>query len=348
MLVDYDYKSHAFHVLTKKTYEIIEIKYPLQDKDNKGNQFKENVDEYDYKIFYKKDFKENEIYQIIENNIGKRIGWIFPISSIISTSHDFADNSHYCRYAFLAYMLLLQNEISDQDICDKEFNEIINTQYFFSDAIILIYKKELIKDILDFKLENYYASLYEYGYYIKPNYANPHIKIPKSGERITLQSVSECIVSDKYIEHFWEMLCIEKHPIVKFHILYQIIELLIEDVLIFSLEDTINQFKNKKIYTRSLRERIKKVEAEKDRISILIEKCSTEYDRYKELHEECISFLTKRGREEVGFPDSIYSVRNFIVHDYRFIADDNALKEIEDINYLFETFVLNLIIHYKH
>lgn len=70
---------------------------------------------------------------------------------------------------------------------------------------------------------------------------------------------------------FFRMLCREEHSIVKFHILYQIIELLIEDILIYSLEDTIRLFKDKKIYTRSLRERISKVESEKDRILILIE-----------------------------------------------------------------------------
>lgn len=42
------------------------------------------------------------------------------------------------------------------------------------------------------------------------------------------------------------MLCREEHSIVKFHILYQIIELLIEDILIYSLEDTIRLFKDKK------------------------------------------------------------------------------------------------------
>lgn len=50
----------------------------------------------------------------------KRIGWIFPISSIVSTSHDYADNPHYCRYALVAHMLLLRNEIAEQDIVSRD------------------------------------------------------------------------------------------------------------------------------------------------------------------------------------------------------------------------------------
>ena len=131
-------------------------------------------------------------------------------------------------------------------------------------------------------------------------------------------------------------------------ILYQIIELLIEDILIYSLEDTIRLFKDKKIYTRSLRERISKVESEKDRILILIEKCELHSEDYNSLHEKCVAFLVKKGRENVNFPESLYSVRNFIVHDYRFIVEETELAEINDINALFEMFVLDLIIKYKH
>lgn len=60
------------------------------------------------------------------------------------------------------------------------------------------------------------------------------------------------------------------------------------------------------------------------------------------------AFLVKKGRENVNFPESLYSVRNFIVHDYRFIVEETELAEINDINALFEMFVLDLIIKYKH
>lgn len=81
---------------------------------------------------------------------------------------------------------------------------------------------------------------------------------------------------------------------------------------------------------------------------MLVEKCSIICDDYNELHEKCISFLTKRGRENFDFPMSIYSLRNFIVHDYRFIIDETELNEISTINGFFEMLILDLIIKYKH
>lgn len=345
MLVDYNDENRIFFVITD-SYETIKVPYLLLDRDNKGDLFNENPDNYGYKIFYKNNYKENDIFQVIESNLGKRIGWIFPISSIVSTSHDYADNPHYCRYALVAHMLLLRNEIVEKDIISKDFSSIIEEVYS-EDAIILIYKKDLVQEITGFKLDNYFASLCEYGYYIEHGYTNTYIKEPASIGKIHLQSISEDIMSDKYMTRFFRMLCREEHSIVKFHILYQIIELLIENILICSLEDTIKLFKDKKIYTRSLRERISKVESEKDRILILIEKCGIHIEDYNSLHEKCVAFLIKNGRENVSFPESLYSVRNFIVHDYRFIVEETEHVEIDEINALFEMFVMELIIKYK-
>lgn len=209
MLVDYDSKERKFFVLTK-SYETVTISYPLLDKDHKGQLFNEDSSDYDYKILYKKNYKENDIYQVIDGGLEKRIGWIFPISSIISTSHDFANNPHYCRYAFLAHIFLLQNEISDQDIIDKDFNDIVDERYS-DDTIIFIYKKSLIKEVENFKIESYFASLCEYGYYIIHDYENPNIKEPKSKNRIQLHRMSEDIVSNEYMPRF--LVCFAKKNI---------------------------------------------------------------------------------------------------------------------------------------
>lgn len=276
----------------------------------------------------------------------KRIGWIFPISSIVSISHDYADNPHYCRYALVAHMLLLRNEIAEQDIVSRDFSSIIESEYS-DDAIILIYKKDLVQEVTGFKLDNYLQV-----YVSMDIILSMAIQIQISRNLHQEKNSSTEYFRRYYIRQIYEslfrMLCREEHSIVKFHILYQIIELLIEDILIYSLEDTIRLFKDKKIYTRSLRERISKVESEKDRILILIEKCELHSEDYNSLHEKCVAFLVKKGRENVNFPESLYSVRNFIVHDYRFIVEETELAEINDINALFEMFVLDLIIKYKH
>ena len=153
MLVDYNSESRIFFVVTD-SYETVNVPYLLLDRDKKGDVFNENPDSYGYKIFYKRNYKENDIFQVIESDLDKRIGWIFPISSIVSTSHDYADNPHYCRYALVAHMLLLRNEIAEQDIVSRDFSSIIESEYS-DDAIILIYKKDLVQEVTGFKLDNY-------------------------------------------------------------------------------------------------------------------------------------------------------------------------------------------------
>ena len=83
MLVDYNSESRIFFVVTD-SYETVNVPYLLLDRDKKGDVFNENPDSYGYKIFYKRNYKENDIFQVIESDLDNRIGWIFPISSIVS------------------------------------------------------------------------------------------------------------------------------------------------------------------------------------------------------------------------------------------------------------------------
>lgn len=344
-IVDYDVKTHSFAVINSCSDEIVYIPYCLLDKDHKGELFKDNPNNYGYKIFFKKDFVENDIFQVIEGGMNSRIGWLFPASSIISNAHDYAANPHYCRYAFIAYYLLLSNEISEKEIVEQDFVDVLNEKFVNDNAILFIYDKSLTDSLLDFKIQNYYCSFYKYGYYLKNEEPNPEApSLPQNG-KITIFRIASYFAADKFLNDFFCFLFFEKYPIIRFHILYQIIELLIEDILIFSLENTIQNFKDKKIYTRSLRERISKVEKESDRILLLIDWCNIKFD-HTLLHERCNDFLSSKGRQPFIFPESLYAFRNFIVHDFRHMIYD--IKTVEKVNYQFEQLVLDLLTTYSH
>ncbi|MDR2036522.1 MAG: hypothetical protein LBQ60_01220 [Bacteroidales bacterium] len=345
-LVDYDDATHSFVVMNNQSAgEFVNIPYCLQDKDHKGVLFNEKSDNYGYKIFYKKNFVENDIFLVIEKDLKSRIGWLFPASSIISDSHDYATNPHYCRYAFIAHFLLIHYEISADDIVSRDFAEIINKDFVDNNAIFFIYDKSLTKIIPDFNVQNYYSSFYKYGYYLKNEEVNPEVLMPLANGKITISKISQYFIGDKFLDKFFNFLFFEKYPIIRFHILYQIIELLIEDILIFSLENTIHSFKNKKLYARSLRERISKIEKESDRILLLIKWCDIEFD-YTILHDRCNTFITTKGRPSFDFPESLYAFRNFVVHDFRHMTDD--VETVKDVNYQLELFVLDLLNTYLH
>ena len=69
-------------------------------------------------------------------------------------------------------------------------------------------------------------------------------------------------------------------------------------------------------------------------------------DKYSDLHNLCNTFLQNKGRDPIDFPQSLYAFRNFIVHDFRYMTEDKNI--VSDVNYLFEQYILYLLLGYKH
>jgi hypothetical protein len=50
---------------------------------------------------------ENDVYELYENTLDGRIGWIFPVTSLDSNENDFAENGSFKHYRHIAYEKLL-------------------------------------------------------------------------------------------------------------------------------------------------------------------------------------------------------------------------------------------------
>lgn len=340
-LILYDGSISSFQIIDSDHYEdVSEIVFNLSDKDASGKVFIDELKDYGCLFLHRSDYKENDIYQVYEEKSDLRIGWIFPVNSIISSAHDFADNPHYCRYAFIAHKILIDKfkNIIDNDSFIQFIDEKIN-----EGLILFVYKKELVERLNDSNLLNYIPSLYYNGYYLQNRSKNVYVVSPV-GEKIYISETSEILKDNKFIEQLFKEIIFSDTPFVRFHILYQVIELLLEDILIYNLELTIQKHKDKKLYTRSLREKISKVETEKDRIALLFDKINI--SNLKEcLDQACNNFLSNKGRDNLSFPDSLYAFRNFIVHDYRNMLEDTLI--ISEINDIFEMIVCELSIKYR-
>jgi len=306
-------------------------------------------------IFFKNDYSENDIFQVYEKDENRddiRIGWIFPIQSLSSNQHDFADNQYFLKYAFVAYQkLLLEKEI------DFELNGNYNLNTLYKvNSMILILDKDNLKSIINFNLKYYLPSFYRYGYFTVSN-RNTNINFRQIDKRVNIQSISKVLQNEDYIFELYKELIFERHPLVKFHVLYQIIELLIEKVLYngvdnfkTNFENLLQDLKSKTIDTRKIQDEIGVFVSEKDRIKKLFYDYSKNCDRelQKLLSEQCSVLLDKIGKKEDGgeIEKSLYSVRNLIVHNYRVIQklETGLLMEI---NSLFEILVSDLLINYK-
>ena len=355
-LIEYKEKDFSF-LIVDEDLNLINCPYLFTDKDIDGNILNVNLwANFIIKIVHKKGVPENEIRNIYvkENNpdgnlTDKRIGWIIPFSSLISKDHDYADNIHFGYYAFYAYVYLLNNEKVIASLkTGKSFKETINELFIEKkDSVIFIVEKENVKELQN--LECYEISMYQYGYYREYYRVNPNCTLPKSQNEVHLKKTSDIFFSENeyredYIKLFIYELYFELNPKIRFFMLYQMIEILIDDIMINQLQKLIDDYKTGKVATRGLDTSIK-ANTELSRINKMIKLSKLNIDNYKPLHYECNNYLIKKGHDSVSFPDSLYHFRNMMVHRFRSILDEEMI--INKINDLIEIFLFDILINYK-
>jgi hypothetical protein len=142
----------------------------------------------------------------------------------------------------------------------------------------------------------------------------------------------------------------EEHPLVRFYLLYQVIELIIEIIFQKSFLEKINTFQNntdRNIY--ELKESIAYISSEKERISKLITSLEKYFDGNTKtnLLLYCNDLLISFNSEtKTSLALALYSVRSLIVHKFRKLPEEN-LPKIAEINQEFENILIKIILNYE-
>ncbi len=302
---------------------------------------------YTLHLLYNSKFSENDIFQVYERDLNKRIGWIFPLQSLLSTDHDYAENVHFLKYAFVAFQKLLTNV---NIALDREINDLRKV-YDADSTIVLILSNQTLPD--GFPFQFYLPALFKYGYYFKYVKDFHSITKPPDGTKVHLQQIASPLQQEDYLTELFEALIYEQHPLVKFHLLYQVIELLIEKVLRHEFKAVCDELKavcdkleEKKIYIHDLQEHIKDFIPEEKRIKKLFSDYEKNLD-IEDLRNQCDSLLQAIGKAEQtgeGIAKSLYAVRNFIVHDYRSLPK-LQIDTLKDINSHFEILLVDMLLN---
>ena len=297
-----------------------------------------NPNDYQYFKFFKPGIKENEIYKIIETSLKKNIGWIIPVTALTSNNHDYINDKIFLKYAFATYKLILKYESDKESIV---FNQ--NT------AFLVIDKKEINKTA-NFNIKYYYSSLFQYGYLIKDiKIKSQNFKTPE--KKIKIQTISNKLYKEKYIDELFNNLIFEQHPLVKFHVLYQVIELFIERILLNEIKILSKRIEKKEIYSANIDEELKKFKSEERRINKLFSNYTENLNSNikKAFKDECNFLLEKLGdndaKNKYDIHKSIYKIRNYIVHDYRNIPFEYH-ENLKKINSVFDILITDLLINY--
>jgi hypothetical protein len=205
-------------------------------------------------------YKENNIFEVHHTDIAVgRIGWIFPVQSLTSDEHSFADNVHFLRYAFVAFSKLLYGEFFSEDILINVTEieaELQLSEIYPSDLLVLSLSKEKTKLINGFDIINYLHSFYINKYFICQNVSelNSLEKFDSQADspRIKVSEISHDLQNEIFITALYkDHLKTKNHPLVQFHLLYQIIELLINRVYDCEMKIIIESTKEAKNNSRS-------------------------------------------------------------------------------------------------
>jgi hypothetical protein len=328
----------------------------------------------DYSLFILKSWvldKENDIFQVFDKEFYKepnrvRLGWIFPIQALLSNEHQYADNKHFLKYAYVAFLKLLKNQ-EEYTTFNPLFSKITNnyklTDFYGEDIIILVLCNSPLQKIDNFQVDNYITSLYSYGYYFcqpienlkeigtRSDSENP------TGKNLILQKNSSCLQKEDYVYRlFKDLLKNEEHHLVRFYLLYQVIELIIQIVFERKILEEIKNFNdNPDKNIRKLKEKIDNISTEKKRVSILINddvkinnpnlliSCNELIKLFNDDDSNEKDDISKK--QDLG--GALYDVRCLIVHQFRKLPDKILEEKLREINKEFENIVIKIILDYK-
>lgn len=303
-------------------------------------------EDYTINIFYNNNYIENNIFQVYESGIDKRIGWIFPMQALISQEHDYSDNIHFLKYAFVA----IQKLLIDQSDCDIKKVPIIHDRtislfdFYPQDSFVLITCNKITNEIPDFSISNYYASMYSQGLHAT---SGEYLKrVTNSGEqKLYVSSISDHVKSEGFLTQlFKELLNSEKHHLVRFYLLYQAVELLIEKIFNKEIIGLIEEVSRQTNNLFKIKEKLGGLANEKERVGKLFNQYTSSLGSKESIMDYCNDLLNVVGRESKNSAsDALYNVRNLLVHDYRSIPIEGHTL-IEQINEAFENLVVEFLL----
>lgn len=297
---------------------------------------------------------ENDIFEIyFTDNKSNRIGYVFPISALESADNSYKSGERAMKilngYRFVAYKKILDSNITIDSSLKSEYTL---SDLFSSKTHILVLAKSDLP--LDFNINDYLLSLFSFGF--TPLNSIPkairykantiqHDQRGKSNIYIT-KSLFSVEKNDFCQKLFFDYLISFDNGLLRFILIYQIIELLIKEEYDKQFKIHLDEYNTSKISVNDFRERINDLMSEKYRIDILFKNTRIDNDIINTFRNECVSLFNDISYEYKN--DSVsalfYSFRNKIVHEYR--ALHSKQEEVDYLIYLSEKIVLNLLINY--
>ncbi len=353
-----DFGKKSFQVSEDTQKDSIGYIFPIQTFISEKNDYVQNKYflRYALKAFYKLLRQDDRIPFITPGSMlpDFKLTDFYPDGSIILILWNEKlkqikgfDINHYlpCLYRYGYRYIKDENKLSDTSHRQKEMKREVNRL-----------RKEMkrlqnaLNKASSENSERIKSKIKELG-----NEMNDLNEIRKLEKRIVLKPISKDLENEDYmIQLFIDLLPYQDHPLVIFHLLYQVIELLMPKIAMKELKKFIEKVENEPEY-RSLSnmrdhlEKLQKIQQEKGNIKRLFSSIQFSDKQDQKLKSECKKLLENQDIEkEVQEPaEYLYAVRNLIVHEYRKLSDENKKLLGEKINVKFEKLLIDLLINFK-
>lgn len=297
----------------------------------------DNIHEYTLFLLKKHNLKENEIFSIYfdkkERNECPPYATLIPVTAIESENHDFADKPWFWRYSNVALQTLFTLNLWT---CYYNIN-IDQERIYLSEllgedaAFLIIHRKQ-------FDIADIFSSIIRYGFFLQeknispiPEYFSACEDLP-DGKYLTLSKISPDLKKVKFqIFNILKLYVHQSNNIFKFFILYQIIEILMQEIF-DDTKDELLKLLAETTDIQAMRDLLSKSVSEKQRLRILVDNYANSVFKdgdLKILKDACQSYLNE---EMNNFQECIYKVRNALFHNLRLHDEsrDDYLKQIVD------------------
>lgn len=282
---------------------------------------------------------ENSIFNLYADGI--RIGWIFPIQSLESQEHDYVHNEFYLKYAYIVVYKLLQMV----EFGDREYSEFSILDYYSDDIQILVYDKGNASEIERFDISNYAVDLFSKGYSFCGE-GNIFTKLDAVDQNIRVKQLPKQIRDISYINVlFMELIPLRDSSYSKFHLIYQIIEILIGVVFNYKFKSFIQEIEDSPDDLFEKREKLSNITTEKDRVIWLFDNFSgVELQKKEILNSFCEKMLqdNEKKYKENNVGNNLYAVRCLIVHNL-YSLDEDSRELLKELNNSFLDVVLDIL-----
>lgn len=195
-------------------------------------------------------------------------------------------------------------------------------------------------------------SLREYGYsyfeednkFKAPEGYDASLYIKPSQTNINVEFIEPKLYSNGMVDTIIRHLPYANNIAYRFILLYQIIELLMENAGYYLIKDSAEKYISKKISTNDFTESVKSVNVERDKIAKMFDMCKVPHEHGCNFCNECRNLFRISGYnpdKSSCLPDVFYSFRNLMTHSYRKVHA--YPKELALVVQRFELVVLDIV-----